>query len=411
MTLAEAGGAQTYVRTLIPFLVERFDLTVAAHGPGPVREAAAAAGVPFVSLRYVRRRLDPLGDALGLIELVRLFRRVRPDIVHLNSSKMGFLGRLAAALAGVPIRVLTAHGWAFAWHTGVASRMYRLADRLMAPLTTCVIAVSHQQRAAGLRAGTCRAGRTVVIHNAVEPGPAPRRPASGGPVRLVSVGRPSPPKDVVTLVRALALVPSGSVRVRLVGDGRERPALEAEAARLGVDGALEFLGERRDVPALLADADVFVLSSRSEGMPVSVLEAMAAGLPVVASAVGGVPEVVVSGETGVLVPPGDPPALAEALARLAADPDLRLRFGRAGRTRAEEHFGLPAFRRAHLELYQRELRARGLPAPTPSGAKGSRGARRGEPGTEHESRHGAEQPLRRVADEQQAGVRGAEVSV
>jgi glycosyltransferase involved in cell wall biosynthesis len=411
VTLAEAGGAQSYVCKLLPSLVERFDVTVAAHGPGPVRHAAEAAGVPFVPLRYVRRPLHPLRDALGLIELVWLFRRVRPDIVHLNSSKMGFLGRLAASLTGVPVRVVTAHGWAFGWYSGIASRMFRLADRLMEPLTTCVITVSHQQAAAGLRAGTCRVGRTVVIPNAVEIGPASRRSTSGGPVRLVSVGRLSPPKDFVTLERALALVPSGSVRARLVGDGRERPALEAEAARLGLDGEVEFLGERRDVTALLADADLFVLSSHSEGMPMSVLEAMAAGLPVVASAVGGVPEVVVSGDTGLLVPPGDPATLAAALERLADDPVLRLRLGNAGRHRAEQHFGLARFERAHLELFERELRARGLPEPAPSAADRRRGARRGEAGSKHEPRDRTESPLGREPHEQQAGVRAAEVSV
>jgi glycosyltransferase involved in cell wall biosynthesis len=372
VTLAEVGGAQQYVCSLLPGLVDRFDVVVAAHGQGPVREAAEAAGAPFVPLRHVRRPVRPFRDVLGLLELVRLFKRVRPDIVHLNSSKMGILGRLAAAISGVPIRVFTVHGWAFSWHTGVAAVLYRWVERVMRRFTTCVIAVAHQQRAAGLRAAICSAVGTVVIPNGVEVGhlrPRPSPPA--GPVRLVSVGRLAPPKDFATLVRALALLRPGSVRASLVGEGDELAALEAEAALLELGATVEFLGERRDVSVLLAAADVFVLSTRSEAMPLSVLEAMAAGLPVVASAVGGIPEVVVAGETGLLVTPGDPRALADALDLLVAHPDLRHHLGRGGRARVEEHFGLADCRRAHVELFARELRARGLPPPVPLDDRGT----------------------------------------
>jgi glycosyltransferase involved in cell wall biosynthesis len=156
-------------------------------------------------------------------------------------------------------------------------------------------------------------------------------------------------------VRAVASCEPGSIRLLIAGDGPERPRLVSEIARLGLDGAVELLGTRGDVHELLAAADVFVLSSESEGMPMSVLEAMAAGLPVVASAVGGVPEVVRDGETGALVPPRDPVALAEAIRLLVADPALRQRFGDAGRRRVEREFAVADFRRAHLELYRAAL--------------------------------------------------------
>ena len=168
ITLAETGGAQSYVAGLLPGLEGRFDVVVAAHGDGPLREAARAAGARFVPLRHVRRPLRPARDLLGLLELIVLMRRAAPDIVHANSSKAGVLGRLAAAIAGVPIRIFTVHGWAFSASSGLVSLLYRWADRLMAPLTTLTICVAERERTSGLAARTCIAERTVVIPNAVD---------------------------------------------------------------------------------------------------------------------------------------------------------------------------------------------------------------------------------------------------
>jgi glycosyltransferase involved in cell wall biosynthesis len=366
VTLAEVGGAQSSVASLLPALVTHFDVAVAAHGAGPLREAAEAAGARFLPLRNVRRPISLWRDPAGLVELVRLLRRERPDIVHAGSSKAGVLGRLAAVLAGVPVRIFTVHGWAFAAHSGLSSRLYRFADRAVEPLTTVTICVSEHEREAGLAAGTCASERTVVIPNAVDVAGAPRSSSAprGRPL-ILAVGRLKAPKDFSTLVRALGRLPSDSFDALIVGDGPDRPRLEDEIRALGLAGRVAFAGERRDVPELLAGADVFVLPSRSEGHPVSLLEAMAAGVPVVASRVGGVPEQIADGATGLLVEPGDSAALAAALRRLTADPSLRRRLGAAGRLRAERAFDLAAFRRAHLEVYSRELARCRLPAPMP----------------------------------------------
>jgi glycosyltransferase involved in cell wall biosynthesis len=205
-----------------------------------------------------------------------------------------------------------------------------------------------------------------VIPNAVDVEGAPRsRRAVRDRPRILSVGRLKAPKDFPTLVRALGDLRPDSFEAVIVGDGPDRQLLEEEIHELGLEDRVSLAGERRDVPELLAGADVFVLPSRSEGHPVSVLEAMAAGIPVVASRVGGVPEQVSDGETGLLVEPGDPTELAAALRRLTADPRLRRRLGAAGRVRAEQAFDLDAFRRAHVEVYLREFTRRRLPASTP----------------------------------------------
>jgi glycosyltransferase involved in cell wall biosynthesis len=365
ITLAEVGGAQYYVAALVPALVGRYDVVVAAHGEGPLRAAAADAGARFVPLRHVRRPIRPWRDLAGLVELSRLLRRERPQIVHASSSKAGVLGRLAAAATGVPIRFFTVHGWAFSAYSGLTSFLYRIADRLMAPLTTVTICVSENELAAGLEAGTCNAERTLVIRNAVDLSATPRSRHDRPIPRLIAVGRLKAPKDFMTLIRAFAALPDGSFEAVVVGDGPDRGAVEAEIRALGLDECVRLIGERSDVPALLAESDLFVLSSRSEGLPVSVLEAMAAELPVVASSVGGLAELVLDAETGILVPPGDTPALAAALGRLVEDRELRRRLGAAGRARAETFFDLASFRRAHVELYERQLALAGVVTEPP----------------------------------------------
>lgn len=359
VTLAEVGGAQTYVAQLAEVLVDELDVVVAAYGPGPLRRAVTEAGARFVPLVHVRRPLSLWHDLLGLVELVRLFRRERPAIVHANSSKAGVLARLAAALTGVRSRIFTVHGWASSAHEGVAAKVYELADRAMAPLTTLTVCVSESERTTGLARRLCREDRTVVCHNAVALRPGRSGPASDR-VSLVSVGRLKAPKDFATLVAAMSRLEPGTFQLTVVGDGPDREALEEQARTAGLEHDVSFLGEREDVLNLVDDADIFVLSSRSEGLPMSVLEAMAGGKPVVASSVGGVPELVVDGVTGMLVPPGDASALADALRELIPAEGVRRRLGEAGRRRLEEEFSLERWRECHLRVYARELAHLGI---------------------------------------------------
>jgi len=365
VTLAETGGAQTYVASLLGPLGKDFDVVVAAHGEGPLRDRAQSAGVRFIPLTHVRRPLSVWRDALGLLELLRLLRRERHTIVHVNSAKASALGRVAAWLAGVPIRIYTVHGWAFLAHEGLAAAGYRWVERTLRPLATVTVCVSENERNAGLAARTCDSRTTVVIHNGVDPGDADFGAERSRQPRLVMVGRLQAPKDPITLLRALAKLREKDFEALLVGDGPDRPAVEEEIRRLGLGSAVRLLGERSDVAGLLRTAHIFVLSTRSEGLPLSILEAMAARLPVIASSVGGVHELVDHGETGILVPPGDADALGAEIERLLDDPSLARLLGEAAGMRVAEHFGIATFQRAHLDLYRRALATRGLPRPSP----------------------------------------------
>ena len=158
---------------------------------------------------------------------------MRPALVHANSSKAGILGRLAAAAAGVPARLFTAHGWAFKADTGFAAHAYLWADRLMTPFTTTTICVAESELRAGLQARTCRRERAVVIRNGVALAARPRPHAAAHPVTLLSVGRLRAPKDFLTLVQAVARLEPGSFRLWIAGDGPDRNAIAAEVRRLG----------------------------------------------------------------------------------------------------------------------------------------------------------------------------------
>ena len=351
VTLAEVGGVASYSAQLLPGLVEDFDVTVAASGDGPLRESAESLGIPYVALRHMRRDLSPARDVAAVAELYRLMRRRRIDIVHAHSSKAGILARTAAFLARVPVRLFTVHGWAFAAYTGSASRAFRIAERAVRPLTTTIISPSHHVRELGIDAGTCDPVRSVVIPNAVDVSSYPSRVGRDGPPRLLSVGRLAHPKDFSTLIRAVGTIREIPSLTRIAGDGPDREALGHEIRDLGLDDRLELMGTRSDVPQLLGESEIFVLSSASECLPMSIIEAMAAGLPVVASDVGGVGELVLHERTGLLVPPGDAVALGVALARLLDDTDLRERLGRESARRAREHFDVPLLRERHARLY------------------------------------------------------------
>jgi glycosyltransferase involved in cell wall biosynthesis len=354
VTLDVIGGVGRYIEMLLPGLVADFDVTVAAYGDGPIAAASRDAGARFIRLRHVRRPINIFRDALGTVELVRLFRAQRPDVVHANSSKAGLLGRVAALAAGVDVRIFSAHGWAFATHRGRTSTLYLWADRLMRPLTTATICVSDSERRRGVAAATCDPDRTFVIPNGIDVAAAPRALLRNAIPTVLSVGRLAPPKDFATLIRALGRT-TAPFQAAIVGDGPDRRVLEDVVTDARLDGRIELMGERRDVPDLLAGADVFVLSSTSEAMPMSVLEGMAAGLPILGAAVGGIPELVEDGVNGRLFPPGDVEALAALLNELLASADLRRQMGEASRERAARLFDVPRFRSAHTALYRQLL--------------------------------------------------------
>ena len=277
---------------------------------------------------------QPSGLKPGLIlRLSRLFRGVGPAVVHTHDTRSLFYAAPAARLTRVPRVVHTCHGRdvrATSRQEAMARHLSRLVDRYV-----CV----SQEVKAQCREQGITGSRVCTILNGIDIDRFPYNgPSPDGPV--VTVARLSPEKDVANLVRATAIAAheGDDLRIEVAGGGSCLEDLKGLAAELGVAERVTFLGEVRDIPALLGRARIFVLPSLSEGIPLTVLEAMARGLPVVATRVGGLPEVVIDGETGLLVPAADPPALAQAILSLSRDPDAAGRMGEAGRKRVERIF-------------------------------------------------------------------------
>ncbi len=338
ITRLDFGGAQQNTLHTCRELGRRGHDVILVAGPGGMLDdEARASGVRYFPLPRLRREIRPFSDIMALRDVVAMLRRERPDVLHTHSSKAGALGRLAGRLARVPVVIHSVHGWAFAPRMPAAPRiLYRIVEAACTPLADHVISVSRRDLDTGRALGLVREGRASVIRSGIALGDfSPHGPGrdrvraewgvGASDILVVSVANLKPQKGPLDFVAAAALaareVPH--LRFAFIGDGELRPRVEEAIAAAGLAGRFVLPGWRRDVPEILRAADIFALSSLWEGLPRSVVQARASGLPVVATAVNGTPEAVLEGECGYLVPPGDPAAMAAALVRLARDPDRR----------------------------------------------------------------------------------------
>jgi glycosyltransferase involved in cell wall biosynthesis len=363
------GGAQENTilscALLDPTRYETFLVTGPETGPeGELHSEARRLRVRVIVVPSLVREVSFLKDARTLLALWRLLRAERPDVVHTHSSKAGVLGRTAAWLARVPVIVHTVHGWGFHDHMSkMARRSYVWIERLMAHVTRRLIVVSRRDRDRGLELGIGSSSHYVMIRSGVDLSAFRTHPRDRAAIRAAlaippaasvvgSVTRLSAQKDPDTLLRAAALVArkQPDVYFVVVGDGPLRPDLERLTDRLGLRDRIRFTGIYRDIPAVMSAFDVFVLTSLWEGLPRVVPEAIAAGLPIVASSVDNLAEILEEG-TGLLVPPGAVQPLADGILRLLADPELAQTLVEKARGRVEE-FDLSVMISRLDELYR-----------------------------------------------------------
>lgn len=356
---AERGfsGGEVQVFLLVEGLRRRGHRSVLVCPPGSrVEERARATDFEVVPVRMANEL-----DLASVARLKSAFERAKPDLVHLHTGRATWLGGLAARLADLP-----------AITTRRMDREVRRTWRtrlVYGALVERVVAISPAVDAC-LRAGGVPTDKITTIASAVDPDvlrPKIDRAAVRSALEvpsatrvLLAAGALVPRKGIDVLIDALALLAQRGIApiAWIAGDGPERAALEERAARAGVADRVRFLGTRSDVPDLLAAADVFVHPARREGLGVAALEAMALARPVIASRVGGLTDSIVDGRTGLLVPPSDPRALADAIERIVGDAPLCAALGRAGPTRVAEGFLAEQMVGAYEALYRDVLAQR-----------------------------------------------------
>jgi len=345
-------------------------LVVGRESPreGNLLALAAERGVACETMAGLGREIAPLRDVVALLGLVRLMRSWRPAIVHTHTAKAGLLGRLAARAARVPTVVHTFHGHVLrGYFSPPKQALFRRLETFLATTAHALVAVSESVKQDLVDLGVAPAPKIRVIPLGLEltpfAGGLPRgvlRREAGIPAEapLVGmVGRLVPIKDVPTFLRAAREVRERrpEVRFALVGDGEEREALEGLCHALGLDSAVHFFGWRRDLAGVYGDLDVVVNASRNEGTPVALIEALAAARPVVATAVGGTPDLIGRDERGLLVPAGEPTALARAILDTLLESDAARRRALAGREHVmSQHSSQRLFR--DMDALYRELR-------------------------------------------------------
>jgi glycosyltransferase involved in cell wall biosynthesis len=353
----DLGGAQVHVRDMAKAMrAAGHEATIICGLRGDLTDQLEEQGVPFRSLPHLVRPIHPIKDLSGLLELRTALGDLRPDLVSLHSSKAHLIGGLAARMLDLPVLV-TVHGWPFADGVPPTSRyFYAFYERFAARLASAVVTVSHDDLDLARRHGITARGGISVIHNGM-PDDARRRDhnRASEPVRLLMVGRHVPQKDHRTLFRALAKLRDKPWTIDLVGAGPDEGKNRAIAQELGVAERVRFLGYRADVPDLMAETDINVLISNWEGLPRSIIEAMRAELPTVASDVGGNRELVADERTGYLAARGDADAVAHRLAGLIDDRHKRQTFGANARRSFEQSFTFAAMFDNTMAAYRKIL--------------------------------------------------------
>ncbi len=384
------GGAQTHVRDLAERLVaDGATVRVFTGSTGIFTDELEARNIGFEIVPHLRREMAPAADLRAVRRLAARLRRFRPDLVSTHTAKAGLVGRLAARLSGAPA-VFTAHGWQFAPGIPALQRAPVYAMELvLSRLSAAVITVSRFDQRLARRSAAVPSRRLHLVRNGLPDSPTATTRAGGAdPVCFTMVARFQEQKDHATLIRAAHALRTYSQpptkdartgasgpgraaprwsdalgsgdpgwRLRFVGDGPLLGACRALAEELGIDDQVQFLGERGNVAEILAASDVYVLASHWEGLPRSIIEAMRAGLPVVATDVGGVRELVEHGVNGYLVPPREPGRFATRLLELINNPDQRARLGQAGRARYERELTFDAMYARTRRVYASAVRS------------------------------------------------------
>ncbi|TFH93001.1 glycosyltransferase family 4 protein [Vibrio ouci] len=357
---SEIGGAQIHVRDLsILSKNQGHDILVITGEKGALVDQLETSGVKTKVVPSLVRGINPLCDILCVIQLCKEYYMFKPDIIGLHSSKAGILGRLAAKITGFPA-IFTAHGWSFAEGISPKKRkIYILIERIFSKLAIKIITVSKQDKDLAIKNRVSTDEHQVVIYNGVGPSlPTQKTNEESKTVKLIMVARFNKQKDHSTLINSLERLAHLDWRLDLVGGGPLLNKIRKLVDESSVKNKINILGERNDVDELLSSSHIFLLISNWEGYPLSILEAMSSGLPVICSNVGGVNEAVKDGFNGFLIERQDSVMLSEKIEKLICNSELRKAIGKNNYNDYIQKHSLETMHSKTLEVYKTVLEPR-----------------------------------------------------
>lgn len=355
ITRADAiGGAQVHVKDLaLALQQDRHKVLILTGEKGIYNDDLMQAGIESIACEHLQKQINPLADGKSLRYILNVVNLFKPDLIAAHSSKTGILGRLASQMTKIPC-VFTAHGWSFT--TGIPEpnrTVYRWFEKLTAALATKIICVSEYDRQIGLKAGM-DSQQLVTVHNGMKDVPINLRAnvTQCQPIKVAMIARFDRQKDHATLIEAFKDL---NAELLLVGDGPSLSKIRQRVDGLGISHKVSFLGFRRDVAQILAQVQIYALISHWEGLPCTIIEAMRAGLPVIASDVGGIKEIVIDRHTGYVVPRGNVEILRQKLSYLINHEQARISMGIIGRQKYESQLTFKHMYDKTLKVYHQAI--------------------------------------------------------
>jgi len=354
ITQSEQGGAQAYCLDLANGLKNEFDVFIGAGGKGALALKSKLSGIKYYEIPHLKRSISPINDFFALIEIIKLIKKLKPNIVHLNSSKISILGSIAVFISKWSIvncqlsTVYTAHGWVFNEPLSIWKKLfYKYAEKFTSRFKDKIICVSEFDYKTALEQKICPKEKLIMIHNGInEINFLPRQeareklnlPDSGFIVG--SIGNLYKTKGFEYLIEATKKLSEGGTEITavIIGEGQERKQLTELIKKHKLEDNIILAGRISEAAELLSAFDVYVCSSVKEGLSYTIIETMLNGLPIIATRVGGNPELIEDGQTGLLINSQDSNDLAEKIKQLIDNTDLQQKLSAQARIKAQEEF-------------------------------------------------------------------------
>jgi len=373
ITQSELGGAQRYCFDLATSLKNEFNVIAASGeegGKSALADRLVKEKIKYYTLSSLKRSISPASDFLALIQIIKLIKKVKPDIIHLNSSKISILGSIAASISKSSIVnrqssiVYTSHGWVFNEPLPFYLKLfYKYAEKFTARFKDKIICVSEFDYKTALQQKICPERKLITIHNGIAPIEFLPRQEAREKLNLPedkfivgSIGNLYKTKGFTYLIEAIKKLTEEGLDIMavIIGEGQERKSLTELIKKYKLEDNLILAGRIPEAARLLSAFDIYVCSSVKEGLSYTIIETMLNGLPIIATRVGGNPELIEDGETGFLIKPQDSEALANKIKEIINNPDLQQDLSTKTRIKAQEKFSLKRMVRETKEIYNKK---------------------------------------------------------